>query len=131
MLRTKVLSSIKVIPAKYSGAVPLVLGVVLAGQKNEILAGAGMGMIADGGVSLVEGLMPGTIAGIGQTMGRYPTPYVPLPQPRVLQGPSVAGAGVPLEATAVIGGTNSLGRGFNTAVAGVSEMGNFMAANGF
>jgi len=38
--------------------VPLGLGIFLAMQKNEILKGAGLGMVATGGAALVKALMP-------------------------------------------------------------------------
>jgi hypothetical protein len=38
--------------------IPLALGVFLAMQKNEIVKGAGFGMVAAGGSSLVDALMP-------------------------------------------------------------------------
>jgi len=38
--------------------IPLALGVFLAMQKNEIIKGAGFGMVAAGGSALVDALMP-------------------------------------------------------------------------
>jgi len=40
--------------------IPLALGVFLAMQKNEIIKGAGFGMVAAGGSALVDALMPAT-----------------------------------------------------------------------
>ena len=40
--------------------IPLALGVFLAMQKNEIVKGAGFGMVAAGGSALVDALMPPT-----------------------------------------------------------------------
>ena len=39
--------------------VPIAAGVFLAMQKNEILKGAGLGMVAAGGTNLVEAFVPG------------------------------------------------------------------------
>lgn len=43
--------------------VPVGAGVFLAMNKNEILKGAGFGMVAAGGSSLVEAFMPGMLSG--------------------------------------------------------------------
>ena len=43
--------------------VPVGAGVFLAMNKNEIVKGAGFGMVAAGGTSLVEAIMPGMLTG--------------------------------------------------------------------
>ena len=44
--------------------IPLALGVFLAMQKNEIVKGAGFGMVAAGGSALVDALMPPAVTGV-------------------------------------------------------------------
>jgi hypothetical protein len=44
--------------------VPVAAGVFLAMQKNEILKGAGFGMVAAGGSALVDAFMPAGVTGI-------------------------------------------------------------------
>lgn len=46
-------------PPMIAGLAPLALGLVLAPNKNVMLAGAGYGMIAVGGGNLAEALIPG------------------------------------------------------------------------
>lgn len=48
---------------KLRAAAPLVLGLVLSGQKNKMIQGVGFGMIAAGGQKLVGSFVPG-LAGI-------------------------------------------------------------------
>lgn len=47
------------LPPIVSGLVPVAGGVLLAGQKNAILRGAGYGMIGAGGAALAEAFIPG------------------------------------------------------------------------
>lgn len=57
----------KILPEKikgFSSALPIVAGWFLKNQKNELFAGAGLGMIAGGSVSLAKQSMPG-IFGVG------------------------------------------------------------------
>jgi hypothetical protein len=44
--------------------IPIALGTFLAMQKNEIVKGAGFGMVASGGSDLVNALMPPKITGV-------------------------------------------------------------------
>jgi hypothetical protein len=44
--------------------VPLAAGVFLAMQKNEIVKGAGFGMVAAGGSALVDAFMPAGVSGV-------------------------------------------------------------------
>jgi hypothetical protein len=44
--------------------IPIAAGVLLAGNKNAIVKGAGYGMVAKGGADLAESLMPGSISGV-------------------------------------------------------------------
>lgn len=46
-------------------AVPVVLGLVLSAQRDELVKGLGDGMIAQGGADLLSGFIPG-IAGIDE-----------------------------------------------------------------
>lgn len=43
---------------KYGGAIPLILGWFLAGQKNQFAKAAGAGMVAVGGASLIGSFVP-------------------------------------------------------------------------
>jgi len=44
--------------------VPVAAGVFLAMQKNEIVKGAGFGMVAAGGSALVDAFMPASVTGV-------------------------------------------------------------------
>ena len=44
--------------------VPVAAGVFLSMQKNEIVKGAGLGMVAAGGSALVDAFMPGGVTGV-------------------------------------------------------------------
>jgi hypothetical protein len=44
--------------------IPIGAGVILAGNKNAILKGAGFGMVAKGGADLARTLLPNTIGGV-------------------------------------------------------------------
>jgi hypothetical protein len=44
--------------------IPIGAGVILAGNKNAIIKGAGFGMVAKGGADLARTLLPNTIGGV-------------------------------------------------------------------
>ena len=44
--------------------VPVAAGIFLAMQKNEIVKGAGFGMVAAGGSALVDAFMPASVTGV-------------------------------------------------------------------
>jgi hypothetical protein len=50
--------------ATVQALVPVAAGVFLAMQKNEIVKGAGFGMVAAGGSALVDAFMPATVGNI-------------------------------------------------------------------
>lgn len=50
--------------ATVQALVPVAAGVFLAMQKNEIVKGAGFGMVAAGGSALVEAFMPATVGNV-------------------------------------------------------------------
>jgi hypothetical protein len=47
------------LPAAVRGLLPVGLGIFLSMQKNEIVKGAGLGMIAKGGLDLASAFIPG------------------------------------------------------------------------
>lgn len=48
---------------KFAPAAPIILGLILSGQKNKLLANAGLGMISVGGMKLAGSLVP-ALAGV-------------------------------------------------------------------
>jgi hypothetical protein len=50
--------------ATVQALVPVAAGVFLAMQKNEIVKGAGFGMVAAGGSALVDAFMPATVGNV-------------------------------------------------------------------
>lgn len=50
------------LPQPVAAAAPIVLGVVLSGQKNALVKGAGFGMIAKGSNDLVGALIPAAVS---------------------------------------------------------------------
>jgi hypothetical protein len=50
--------------ATVQALVPVAAGVFLAMQKNEIVKGAGFGMVAAGGSALVDAFMPETVGNV-------------------------------------------------------------------
>lgn len=50
-------------PAAIQSVLPVALGVFLATQKNDLIKGAGLGMVAGGANNLVGALMPGAKIG--------------------------------------------------------------------
>jgi hypothetical protein len=50
-------------PAAVQSVLPVALGVFLTTQKNDLIKGAGLGMVAAGSSNLVQALMPGAKIG--------------------------------------------------------------------
>jgi hypothetical protein len=48
----------------FKALIPIGAGVILAGNKNAIIKGAGFGMVAKGGADLARTLLPNTIGGV-------------------------------------------------------------------
>lgn len=59
--------------------VPVAAGVFLAMQKNEIIKGAGMGMVAAGGSSLVDAFMPASVGEVDDYFISEVDDYLSLP----------------------------------------------------
>ncbi len=67
--------------ASVKALVPIAAGVFLAMQKNEIVKGAGFGMVAAGGKSLVDAFMPASVNGVDDYFMNeiYDEDYMSLP----------------------------------------------------
>jgi len=73
---------LKVMPTASStvqALVPVVAGTFLAMQKNDIVKGAGFGMIAAGGSALVDAFVPPTVTGLDEYYMSEYDDYMSLP----------------------------------------------------
>jgi len=73
---------LKVMPtasATVQALVPVVAGTFLAMQKNDIVKGAGFGMIAAGGSALVDAFVPPTVTGLDEYYMSEYDDYMSLP----------------------------------------------------
>lgn len=59
--------------------VPVAAGIFLAMQKNEIVKGAGFGMVAAGGSALVDAFMPAAVTGVDDYFMSESDDYMGLP----------------------------------------------------
>jgi hypothetical protein len=64
MVEKLVLKYMPTSSATVRALVPVAAGVFLAMQKNEIVKGAGFGMVAAGGSALVDAFMPASVTGV-------------------------------------------------------------------
>ena len=64
MVEKLVLKYMPTSSATVRALVPVATGIFLAMQKNEIVKGAGFGMVAAGGSALVDAFMPASVTGV-------------------------------------------------------------------